>query len=141
MSDDMEKKLLAQRLTTKREDMGLSQQELAEAVGLSIRSVYTYENAISVPRVDNFKAIAYTFGVSSSLLLGDLRVPLRDSDLSVEEFLERFQNADELKKRFIINFAEYIMSANVVVVVDEEVTDKVKRVKNRPKTLLVREIT
>ena len=140
MSDDMEKKLLAQRLTTKRENLDLSQQELAEAVGLSIRSIYAYENAISVPRADNFKAIAYTFGVSSSLLLGDLRVPLRDSDISIEEFLEHFQNADELKKRFIINFAEYIMSANVVVVV-EEITDKVKRVKSRPKTLLVREIT
>lgn len=50
---------------------GLSQQALADKVGISQQSVYKYENQITEPNIDTLKNIADFFDVSIDYLVGN----------------------------------------------------------------------
>ena len=54
-----------------RKQSGLSQEELAERVGVSRQAVSKWELGTALPELDKLKLLAKTFGVSTDWLLDD----------------------------------------------------------------------
>lgn len=69
----------ANRLAELRRSHGLSQEELAEKLGISRQAVSKWERAESSPDTDNLIALAQLYGVTLDVLLG-LKVPQRPGD-------------------------------------------------------------
>jgi DNA-binding XRE family transcriptional regulator len=66
----MDKTTLALRVATLRCDRGLSQEELAAAVGVTVRTVGNIERAATEPELRIVVALAELFGVSLDYLVG-----------------------------------------------------------------------
>jgi uncharacterized Tic20 family protein len=60
----MKNKELAQKVKTLRNRKGLSQEELSDKTGLSLRTIQRIENGETEPRGDSLKRLAFTFDVS-----------------------------------------------------------------------------
>ena len=56
-----------------RETLGLSQDELAERMGLCKNSIYRYEKGIAPMKLDTFYQFADTFDVEPNVMLSDRR--------------------------------------------------------------------
>lgn len=67
----MNYKNLGQRIKAAREDRGLTQEQLAENVGLSPMHISVIERGVKPPKLDTFVRIANALGVSADLLLQD----------------------------------------------------------------------
>lgn len=59
------------KLVRLRKSKGMSQEELANELGVSRQAVYKYESGDNMPELDNIKKIAKLFNVSFDLLLDD----------------------------------------------------------------------
>ena len=64
-------KSFSEKLKDARENMDMSQAELAEKVGLSQRSITAYENEGTVPRGGTLKKLARALNVSVEYLMND----------------------------------------------------------------------
>lgn len=64
------------RIRKRRKELGLSQEQLAEKVGVSYQQVQRYENGSSTLNVENVQRIAHALGVSAIAFLegGDSQV-------------------------------------------------------------------
>ena len=62
--------LLGPRIKEWRQDRNLSQQQLAEKIGVKSNSVSRYESGVARPSIDVLIALADFFGVSTDYLLG-----------------------------------------------------------------------
>ena len=60
---------LGERIQNMRKEMGLSQEELAEKIGVSRQSVSKWENDAALPDTDRVIDLARLFGVSTDALL------------------------------------------------------------------------
>ncbi len=80
MNEEIFKKLFGNRIKTLRKNAGLTQEQLAELVGLDTQHLCKMENGIHFPKVKNLVSIAKVFQVDIS-------------DLFV------FDNANKLKNR------------------------------------------
>lgn len=63
--------ILADRIVELRKKKGWSQEELAEAAGVTRQSVSKWESAQSVPDLDKILKLAEIFGVTTDYLLKD----------------------------------------------------------------------
>ena len=63
---------LGQRLQKARKESGLSQEELAEQLGVSRQAVSKWENGVSDPSTSNLIALAKLYGLSAEELLEGL---------------------------------------------------------------------
>lgn len=61
----------ADKIMKLRAEQGVSQKDLAKAMGVSRQTVYKWEADLSVPEIDKIKSIAQYFGVSYNELLDD----------------------------------------------------------------------
>ena len=68
----MDLTLIGQRIKRAREAAGITQEELAQAVGCTAKHIGAIERGIKTPRIDTFIVIANTTGASADLLLQDL---------------------------------------------------------------------
>mgnify|MGYP002577641217 CR=1 FL=1 len=65
------RKNVGQRVRALREESNLTQEQLAEKIGVSIETISSIERGIKMPRLQNFVAIANQLGVSADELLQD----------------------------------------------------------------------
>lgn len=73
-----------------REKQNISQQKLADAVGLSQQSIYQYENGIAEPDIDTLIKIATYFNVSVDYIVGNTEIKRLITDQE-EEFLSALE--------------------------------------------------
>jgi len=71
------------RLSQLRNTHGITQQDLANAVGLERKTIAKYENGGASPKLENVVAIAKHFGVSCDYLLGFTDVKTTDVNVQV----------------------------------------------------------
>lgn len=83
--------VFATRLKLLRQEKGLTQKELADALGISKASVVSYENALRVPSLDALVSIETFFDVSGAYLRGE-------TDDPAPNLWESASTLDELKK-------------------------------------------
>jgi len=80
-----------ERLTTLRKQKGLTQKQLAEAVGVSGIQLHRYETGASQPPLDVIRQLAVILGVSADLLLFDKEERGPDEELRLQfEAISRF---------------------------------------------------
>jgi transcriptional regulator with XRE-family HTH domain len=77
---------LATRLITLRKDKGLSQQKMADSIGIHVNSLKKYEAGQAQPSLDALMKIALELNVSTDFLLFDAheRGPSDDLNLQLE---------------------------------------------------------
>lgn len=88
----------------KRENM--SQQELADKLGVVKSSISMYENGARKPSFETLEAIAEFFNVSLSTLVGDKQ---NQTSLTEDEarLIEWWRTLPEEKKKAILTLSEY----------------------------------
>lgn len=68
------------RIRTRREELGLSQRELAEQAGLQLQTIWRYEHDEQVPKVDAIDRIATALRVTTDhVIRGDVPTVATDS--------------------------------------------------------------
>lgn len=72
--------IFAEKLRQLRERSGMSQEKLAEQLGVSRQVITKWENGTGTPKIDNLKALADCFHVTLDELLG--RTEASDQDLA-----------------------------------------------------------
>lgn len=75
---------IAQRLVTLRKQKGLTQQALADALGLHITQVKRYEAGTSQPSLEALKKLAQTFRVTTDSLIFEPQELEPDEDLRLQ---------------------------------------------------------
>ncbi|MBD1229564.1 helix-turn-helix transcriptional regulator [Xenorhabdus griffiniae] len=75
---------IANRLITLRKQKGLSQQALADAVGIHVTQIKRYEGGISLPSLEAIKKIAQTLRVTTDSLIFEDNELQPDSDLALQ---------------------------------------------------------
>jgi len=90
--NDISKKLLALR-----KELDLTQDQVAEAIGVSKQSISKYERGIKVPSRENINKLAEVFDVRTDYLLGKSERPKLDEKLfeKYEEILNRLNQLPE----------------------------------------------
>ena len=95
---------LADRLVELRKEHKLSQEALAEKLGLSRQSISKWERAEASPDTDNLIALAEVYGITLDQLLGNEETTDTTTEAStetVEEKNELSKNQIKGKKRFL----------------------------------------
>ena len=95
---------LADRLVELRKEHKLSQEALAEKLGLSRQSISKWERAEASPDTDNLIALAEVYGITLDQLLGNEETTdttTKASTETVEEKNELSENQIKGKKRFL----------------------------------------
>ena len=90
---------LAARLIQLRKQKGLSQQALADAVGLHVTQIKRYEAGATQPSLEALKKIAITLGITTDFLLFDNAERNPDDELRLQ--FDVIARLDEEEKRII----------------------------------------
>ena len=69
---------LSNRILQARKALGLSQEQLAEQIGVSRQSISKWETGQSAPELDKLVALSQVFGISTDELLGNSRLANAD---------------------------------------------------------------
>lgn len=91
-------KKFGERLRKLRHDKGVTQEDIAEHLGISYQAVSKWENSLGFPDISLVPAISNFFGVSSDFLLG---IDLEKSEEKIEEILKearKFTHTGEIEK-------------------------------------------
>jgi transcriptional regulator with XRE-family HTH domain len=75
---------IASRLATIRKQKGLTQQALADAIGLCVTQVKRYESGTSLPSLEAIKKIAKTLRVTTDWLIFDEEELAPNTDLALQ---------------------------------------------------------
>lgn len=91
----------ANKLTEIRKNKNLTQQELAEKVGVGISQMRRYEKGSSSPTLEVIKNLAITLGVSADELIFDNSERVAASRILDKELLMQFETVSSLTPRDI----------------------------------------
>ena len=91
----------ANKLTEIRKNRNLTQQELAEKVGVGISQMRRYEKGSSSPTLEIIKNLAITLGVSTDELIFDNSERIAASRILDKELLRQFETVSSLNSRDI----------------------------------------
>jgi len=75
---------IATRLSALRKQKGLTQQALANAIGMHVTQIKRYESAASQPSIEALKKIAKTLRVTTDSLVFDEDELMPDADLTLQ---------------------------------------------------------
>jgi transcriptional regulator with XRE-family HTH domain len=95
---------ISERIRLIRQQKNISQNELAKAAGINVKSLSRYELGSSVPPANALKAIADALGVSADALLSDDISQIKDKELFKK--FEAIQDMGGDTKKMIINFLD-----------------------------------
>jgi transcriptional regulator with XRE-family HTH domain len=107
--DQVTRSEFGKHLFTIRRARGISQKELGEKVGLSLRMISYYERDTNGPPVAVLKNIASALGVSASYLLGEspLKTTVKDEiDYALKKPVETLQRLPKKQQRTAITMIE-----------------------------------
>jgi len=93
-----------ERLALLRKEQGLSQQKLADMIGIHISQVHRYEKGTSQPTLDIIKKIAIALSVSADTLIFDKNERGPSDDLRMQ--FEAISMMDDNEKRLVREILE-----------------------------------
>lgn len=102
---------LSTKIEKLRKKKGWSQEELADAVGVSRQSVFKWESGVNTPDIDKMKKLVSIFNVSYDVLLND-NIEL-DDDLHVIEHKEE-KPKKKINKKFIFIPLAIVLGISVI---------------------------
>jgi len=95
---------ISERIRLIRQQKNISQNELAKAAGINVKSLSRYELGTSIPPANALKAIADSLSVSADALLSDDTVQIKDKELFKK--FEAIQEMGDDTKNMIIKFLD-----------------------------------
>lgn len=95
---------ISERIRLIRQQKSISQNKLAKAAGINVKSLSRYELGSSIPPANALKAIADALGVSADALLTDDNTQIKDKELFKK--FEAIQDMGGDTKKMIINFLD-----------------------------------
>ncbi len=101
---------LHEKIISLRKRNGLSQEGLAEKIGVSRQAVSKWETGEALPEVTKLKALAETFGVTVDFLLDETKTEYTPPDFKHRRTLsDRYLDSiDNLVDKLTINFPSFI---------------------------------
>ncbi len=90
---------IGQRVAQKRKELGLSQEELGERLGVSRQAIYKWESDQALPEIEKLVNLSRLFSVPVGWLLGVEEEPSPDSGGELTE--EQLKLAEEIARRYI----------------------------------------
>ena len=97
---------MVKNLKVLRNKSGMSQQQLADVIGISQQSVNKYENHKVEPDIDTLIRIADCFGVTVDQLIGRIAPPEYESSTEIQsdkqDFIKSFDLLDEEERKSIL---------------------------------------
>lgn len=93
------------RITAARKALGMSQQDLANALGTSQAAIHRYETGDRDPKSGTVVKLASVLGVTVSYLLGvseDMRNVETDPDPRLNEIVDAYRNVTEEGRRLLL---------------------------------------
>ena len=123
---------LSENIKNLRREHALTQEQLAEAVGVSVGAVYKWEAGLSMPEIKLLMEIADLFAVSVDALLGYVPQSGNIQDridgihrlLAVKDFEHAFAESEKALKKYPNNFALTYFVAQVYMVKTLEDLDR-----------------
>lgn len=98
----------AHRLTTARHDKGMTQQRLADHVGIHVTQIRRYEAGTSQPTLDVLRALAVALSVSTdALVFSENERGPTDPTLAIH--LEALNRLDDDERATILNLIESVL--------------------------------
>ena len=109
---------VSERIMLARKKAGMTQMELANALGISFQAVSNWERGVSMPDISNLKPLADVLGVTVDEILSDKKIAslIKDGEMpdeiSAEEFnavsplLRPEQNEELVKKINVVNVGD-----------------------------------
>lgn len=113
----MNEQTLGERIKYHRKRLGLTQEQLAERMGVSPQAVSKWENNISCPDISILPELADLFGISVDELLGKKRMTHEAAVSEEEEPKMNFEFRMQGKK-YGLWFAFYILAIGVLMLVN-----------------------
>ena len=112
------------RIAQKRKELGLSQEQLGEQLGVSRQSIYKWESDAALPEVEKLVALSKLYSVTVGWLLGveDESKDTWDGELTeaqlrmVEEIAARYRPTPDKKKRRQLMIAATVAAVVIVAV-------------------------
>ncbi len=98
---------ISERIRMIRQQKNISQNELAKAADINVKSLSRYELGSSIPPANALKAIADALGVSADALLSDDNPQIKDKEL-----LKKFETIQDMggdTKKMIVNFLDLVI--------------------------------
>lgn len=103
----MNNKNIGKRIREYREKASITQEQLAEAIGMTPTSVSNIERGINYPTLENFIRIANVINVSADLLLSD--VIENSADAKSSELSEKLKSLPPEKRQQILTVVETLI--------------------------------
>lgn len=123
------------RIKEAREQLGLTQTELGQKVGVTGSAITNYEKETSHPKEQIIYKLMETLGVDANYLFQDcMRIPPKNNDINLSEYehIKKYRDLDEhgkkmvdftLKEEYERSVAEKKMSDNVVPMTVKETSN------------------
>ncbi len=93
---------LPTRLITLRKDMGLTQQQMADTIGIHVNSLKKYEAGQAQPSLDALKKMALELHVSTDFLLFDAHERGPSDDLALNEAVSQMPEDEQMVIREVL---------------------------------------
>ena len=103
---------LSENIAQLRKAMGLSQEQLAEQVGVSRQSISKWETGQSAPELDKLIALSRVFGVSTDALLGNDAPETGDASMAP---MESYIQANLLRRLFTTGWITTLIGVLLLV--------------------------
>ena len=98
---------LSDKILQLRKALGLSQEQLAEQLGVSRQSISKWETGQSAPELDKLVALSRIFGVSTDELLGN--IPQKQDELSPTNPVNDYVRANLLRRFFTLGWVSALV--------------------------------
>ena len=93
---------IGENIRTLRREKGVTQEQLAESIGISFQAVSKWENGISMPDITLVPVLAAYFGVTTDRLLSFDRREMEENTERVVQEAFRYRESDAAKSRQIL---------------------------------------